>query len=250
MSMDQNDPAVKSRRRYDARGRRAQAQRSRATIVDVARRMFLANGYAATTVAAIAADAGVSVETIYKAFGGKSGLVRAIRDQALEGAGPTPAEQRSNELQATEQDPRTVIRGWGALTTEVAPQVAPILLLVRDAASDPEMARLQAELDEQRLARMTHNAQTLADGGHLRDELTVERAAELMWTYTAPELYELLVRKRGWPPERFGAFVADALIAALLPPEPILRPRDHPQADPQPRDPPSADPQEPSRAGS
>lgn len=250
MSMDQNDPSVKPPRRYDARGRRAQARRSRAAIVDSARRLFLADGYAATTVAAIAADGGVSVETIYKAFRGKSGLVRAIRDQALEGAGPTPAEERSNELQATEKDPRKVIRGWGALTAEVAPQVAPILLLVRDAAADPEMARLQVELDEQRLARMTHNAQTLADGGHLRDEVTVERAAELMWTYTAPELYELLVGKRGWPPERFGAFVADALVAALLPPEPMLRTRDRPQADPQRRDPPGADPEQASRAGS
>ena len=64
---------------------------------------------------------------------------------------------------------------------------------------------------------MTHNAQTLATGGHLRNDVTVEQAAELMWTYTSPELYELLVQKRSWPPQRFGAFVADALIAALLP---------------------------------
>jgi hypothetical protein len=102
---------------------------------------------------------------------------------------------------------------------EVAPRVAPILLLVRDAAADPEMARLQAELDEQRLTRMTHNAQTLARRGDLREGVSAEHAAELLWTYTAPELYELLVRKRGWTPQRFGDFVANALIAALLPPE-------------------------------
>ena len=218
MSMEQNDPAVKPPRRYDARGRRAQAERTRAEIVDAAQRLFLAHGYAATTVAAIAADANVSVETIYKAFGGKPGLVRAIREHALQGAGPTPAEDRSDELQAREQDPRAIIRGWGILTTEVAPRVAPILLLVRDAASDPEIERLRAELDEQRLTRMTLNAQTLALGGHLRSDVSVERAAELLWTYTAPELYELLVRKRGWSPELFGTFVADALIAALLQP--------------------------------
>ena len=66
---------------------------------------------------------------------------------------------------------------------------------------------------------MTHNAQTLAHGGHLRSGLSVAATAELLWTYTAPELYELLVGKRGWTPARFGAFVADALIAALLRPE-------------------------------
>lgn len=220
MSMEQNTPEVKMPRRYDASARRAQAQRMRAAIVEVARRRFLAEGYVATTVAAIAADAGVSVETIYKAFGGKPGLVRAIRNEALGGTGPTPAEDRSDELQATERDPRKIIQGWGVLTAEVAPRVAPILLLVRDAASDPEMARLQTELDEQRLGRMSKNAHTLANGGHLRNDVTVEDAAELMWAYTAPELYELLVRKREWTPQRFGTFVADALIAALLPAEP------------------------------
>ena len=215
MSMEQNNPRVKGRR-YDGSARRARAQRTRATILEVASRKFLSDGYATTTVAAIAADVGISVETIYKSFGGKPGLVRAIRDEALGGAGPIPAEARSDELQATERDPRKIIQGWGALTAEVAPRVAPILLLVRDAASDPEMARLQAELDEQRLLRMSTNAQTLADGGHLRRGMTVEDAAELMWAYTAPELFELLVRKRGWTPQRFGAFVAEALIAALL----------------------------------
>jgi AcrR family transcriptional regulator len=219
MSMEQNTPEVKSTRRYDARARRARAQCTRDAIVAIARRRFLAEGYAATTVSAIAADAGVSVETIYKAFGGKPGLVRAIREEALGGTGPIPAEERSDELQASERDPRKIIRGWGALAAEVAPRVAPVLLLVRDAASDPEMARLQAELDEHRLARMTKNAHTLAEGRHLRDGVSLEQAAELLWTYTSPELYELLVRKRNWSPQRFGAFVAEALIAALLPPE-------------------------------
>jgi hypothetical protein len=81
------------------------------------------------------------------------------------------------------------------------------------------MARLQEDLDRQRLARMASNASTLARGGHLRPGVTVEDAAEMLWAYTAPELYELLVGKRGWTPGRFGSFVADALIAALLRPE-------------------------------
>ena len=55
---------------------------------------------------------------------------------------------------------------------------------------------------------------------HLRHETTVEQAGEMMWTYSSPDLYELLVIKRGWPPGRYGAFIADAMIAALLPPEP------------------------------
>src|SRR5579859_2536149 len=167
------------------------------------------------------AEARVSVETIYKAFGGRPGLVRAICASALAGEGPVPAETRSDELQIREPDPRQIIRGWGKLTTEVAPRVAPILLLLRSAAAtDPQMAALRAEMDTARLARMTQNARNLAKAGHLRDDITVEQAGEVLWTYSSPELYELLVLERGWPAERYGTFIADAMTAALLPPQP------------------------------
>ena len=105
----------------------------------------------------------MSAETIYKAFGGKPGLVRAICEEALGGEGPVPAETRSDELQASEPDPRKIIRGWGRLSAEVAPRVSPILLLLRAAAfTDPEMASLRAEIEASRLTRMTRNARTLA----------------------------------------------------------------------------------------
>lgn len=213
--------AVKPKRRYDSSRRAEQARQTRAAVVAAARRLFLRDGFAATTIAAIAAEAQVSVETIYKTFGGKPGLVRAICDAALAGEGPVPAETRSDQMQAHEPDPRTIIRGWGELTVEVAPRISPIMLLVRSAAAaDPEMAELQAEIDAARLSRMTRNARNLAAAGHLRDEVTVEQAGEVMWTYSSPELYELLVVKRGWSAERYGAFIAEAMIAALLPPEP------------------------------
>jgi AcrR family transcriptional regulator len=217
--MDSNSSPVKQKRSYDSTRRREQARQTRGLIIDAARRAFLGGGYSSTTIAAIATEAGVSVDTVYKTFGGKPGLVRAICDQALAGAGPVPAEERSDAMQAAETDPRKIIRGWGTLTTEVAPRGAPIFLLVRDAAvSDPEMAGLQAELDEQRLQRMTANARRLAAAGHLREDVSVELAGEIMWTYSSTAFYELLVLRRGWPLDRYGAFIADALIAALLPP--------------------------------
>ena len=143
--------------------------------------------------------------------------MRAVCDGALAGVGPVPAEQRSDELRRGEPDPRAIIRGWGALTAEVAPRIGPILLLVRDAAiNDPAMAELQAEMDLSRLTRMTHNAASLADAGHLRAGLDLESAADVLWTYSSPELFELLVLRRGWAVERYGTFVAEAMIAALL----------------------------------
>ena len=216
--MERKEPTVKTTpRRYDASGRRAQAARSRAAVVDAARELFLATGYAATTITSIGTQAGVSVETIYKVFGGKAGLVRAVCDEALAGGGPIPAEQRSDELQSTELDPRAIIRGWGALTVEVAPLIAPILLLVRDAAiNDPAMAELLVEMDQSRLSRMTRNAARLDEAGHLGAGLDIRSAADVLWTYSSPELFELLVLRRGWTVERYGTFVADAMVAALL----------------------------------
>ena len=215
--MDHHASAVKKNRAYDAGRRQELARRNRDAIVEAAERRFLRDGYAVTTIAAIAADAGVSVDTIYKSFGGKPGLVRAIRTRALDGEGPVPAEQRSDALHYGDQDPRTIIKAWGALTAEVAPRVAPILLLIRSAAAtDAEAVVLLEEMDADRLRRMTGNARRLRDAGHLRRGVTLARAADVLWTYSAPELYELLVLRRGWHPNRYGRFVADAMIDALL----------------------------------
>ncbi len=183
----------------------------------MAARLLLRDGYAATTVAAIAREAGVSAETVYKGFGGKAGLVRAVWQQALTGVGPVPAEERSDRLQAEEADPRALIKGWTQLMCEVAPVVAPVLLLVRAAAAvDDEMSVLRHEVDSSRLVRMTHNARVLADRGHLRAGVSRTQAGEVMWTYTAPELFEMLVLTRGWSVRRYARFVEDALVAALL----------------------------------
>jgi AcrR family transcriptional regulator len=215
--MDHDASTVKKNRRYDAGRRQESARRTRVAIVDAAARRFLRDGYASTTIAAVAADAGVSVDTIYKSFGGKPGLVRAIRNRALEGGGPVPAEQRSDTLHDGERDPRTIIKAWGALTAEVAPRVAPILLLIRSAAAtDAEAVALLEEMDADRMRRMTENARRLRDAGHLRRGITLARTADVLWTYSAPELYELLVLRRGWSPSRYGRFVADAMIDALL----------------------------------
>jgi AcrR family transcriptional regulator len=207
------------RRRYNSTRRRQQATQTRALILDVAQRLFLTDGYAPTTIAAIAETAGVSVETIYKTFGGKPGLVRAIQEQGLAGVGPIPAWRRSDEMRMLEADPRQVIRNWGRLTTEVAPRVAPILLLIRTAAaSDPDMAALHDEVVRERLDRMEANARHLHDRGDLRQGITLAEARDVLWAYSSPELYELLVLRQAWPLDRYGTFVAEAMIAALLPP--------------------------------
>ena len=217
MTMEQNSAAVNTRRRYDSSGRQERARQTRDQITDTARDLFLSRGYAATTVAAVAAAAHVSVETIYKGFGGKPGLVRAIIERGLAGEGPVPAEQRSDQIRDTEPDPRKILAAWGAFTAELAPRVGPVLQLARDAASDPEVAAVLDQLAGARHERMTVNAAGLAAAGHLRPGLTVDQAADIMWAYCSPELYELLVTRRGWSAGQYGQFITQGLTATLLP---------------------------------
>lgn len=210
---------VKRVRPYDVRQRQERARQQHAETLRAARRLFDQNGYASTTVESIAEQAGVSAATIYKTYGGKTGLVRTLCERALEGAGPIPAEQRSDALSAS-SDPRTVVKGWGKLAAEVAPMIAPLLLLLRDAGStDPEAQQLYAHFESARHTRMTHNARALAAAGGLRAGVSRTEAADVLWLASSTELYELLIVKRGWPLSRYARFIGDMLAGVLLPEE-------------------------------
>ncbi len=217
MSVEHEHGHVNARRAYDSSRRRERARRTHDALLDAALARFVDEGFTATTIESVAADAGVSPATIYKTYGGKSGLVRALCERALGGAGPVPAEQRSDALQQRETDPRKVIEGWGRLTTEVAPRIAPLLLLLRDASGgDPAAAALQADLDASRHARMRHNARYLVDGGYTRRGISLADATDVLWTYSSPELFDLLVRRRRWSLRRYSRFIVDAITNALL----------------------------------
>jgi AcrR family transcriptional regulator len=208
---------VKPKRRYDSSGRQAQARRNRQAILDAAQRQFLEGGYSATTIAAIAREAGVSVETIYKAFGGKPGLVRAIYERGLTGREAVPAFQRADAMRERETDPRTIMRNWGVLTSEVSSMVAPIVRLVRSAAaSDPDMAALLDAANHDRDERALHHASFLKERGYLRQGVTLAQATDILWTCTSLELYDLFVLQRGWSLPRYARFLADYMIATLL----------------------------------
>jgi AcrR family transcriptional regulator len=209
---------VKPRRRYDSSRRRDQARQTRAEVLDAARRLFLADGYASTTIASVAGAAGVSVETVYKTFGNKSGLLRAVAEAALAGPGPTPTYELSDAMRARETDPYAIVQNWASFAAEVTPRGAPVFLVIRSAAAtSPDVADLLARLDEDRMNRMAEHASFLEQQGHLRPGVTEAEARDVMWAYTDPTLYELLVLRQKWPLERFRDFLARALTAALLP---------------------------------
>ncbi len=211
---------VKPRRRYDSSRRQEQASENRRAVLEAARRMFLERGYAGTTVGAIAAEARVSVETVYKAFGNKAGLVKAVVDVAIVGDDePVPMLQRDRvRRMEAETDPRRKLTMYGEHLAESAPRRVPVELLVRAAAaSDPGAARVWEELERERLTGMGFFARHLHEGGHLRPGVTVDEARDVLWTCNSAEVYDLLVLRRGWSAERYGRWVAGALAAALLP---------------------------------
>ena len=209
---------VKRRRTYDATKRRADALARRATVLAAARDLFLQEGFAATTIAAVAERAGVSQETVYKNFGNKPGLVRALHDNAMRGEGPVSPYRRSDSLRG-DSDPYEIVRGWSRLLTEVAPRVSPILLLLRDATLvQPDLRHLLAELDDARHQRMSENAQFLHEAGHLRKNISAQAAADMMWSVTSPEMYELLVLRRGWSLNQYAGYVFHSVSSLLEPP--------------------------------
>jgi AcrR family transcriptional regulator len=215
--VDPGPAHVKSGRTYDSSRRRAAEEANRRRVLDVARDLFLAEGYAATTVPRVAARAGVSVKSVYRLASGKTGLVRALCGDALLGEGLEPAEQRSDRLATDGVSGRELVRGWTELMCEVSPRISPLHLLVRaSAAADLGMAGLLTDLDAARLTRMTANARRLLATDGVRPDVTLDEAAEVLWLYSAPEWYERLVLQRGWPVRRYAEFVGAAIAAALL----------------------------------
>lgn len=208
---------VKAPREYDASGRRRRAEERRSATLDAAQELFLRHGYAATTVATIAEAAHISPATVYKSYGGKTGVLRSLCLRALAGVGTVPAERRSEALRGT-SDPRQLIEGWGRLVAEVSPRISPLLMVLHDvAASDDEARNLRDELEAARLERMADNARSLASAGPLRTGLTEDEVRDILWVASSPELYDLLVRRRRWSVASYSGHVTAMMAATLLP---------------------------------
>ncbi|WP_445161887.1 TetR/AcrR family transcriptional regulator [Mycobacterium sp. Dal123C01] len=204
-------------RRYDSTRRREQAQRNRDAVLAAARQRFLSQGYAATTIAEIARDAAVSVETVYKAFATKAGVLKALFDVSVAGDDePIPMVQRDVIQNVAEETEATrKLEMYAEHIAAMMPRSAPVQLLARDgAASSPDAGEVWKQIRQETLAGMTMFASDLARTGQLG--VSAKQARDVLWMYHAPELYELLVLERGWSTTRYGKFLAQALIHALI----------------------------------
>ena len=210
---------VKSRR-YDNAGREAQSEETRQRILDAGRELMVERGYRPTTVAGIAARAGVHVDTVYALIGRKPVLLRELIEQALSGTNaPVAAEERGYvKAIGAEPDPARKLAIYARAVREIQARIAPLLLALRDAsATEPDAAEIWREISDRRAANMRKLAQDLEAAGGLRAGLSIDEAADVIWATNSSELFVLLTVERGWPPDRYERWLADTWCRLLLP---------------------------------
>lgn len=212
---------VKPHRRYDSSRRRAQAAQTRLDIVSAARGVFEEQGFTGAGIAKIAEAAGVVVETIYRAFGSKAGLFKAVIEAAVAGGAARaamPVEERP-AIQAiiAERDPRRQLELYAATQPGIHARVGPLLRVLQQAAAgDAELADLWRQLEAQRLEGMGGLARRLAQRNALRPGLSIEEARDILWTMNSQPVYDLLVEERRWSGERYRDWIADTMQRLLL----------------------------------
>jgi AcrR family transcriptional regulator len=209
--------AVKSRRSYNSPLRAEQASETRRRVLAAATELFLTDGYGKTTVAAIAAAAGVSPDTIYVSLGGKRRLLEAVLAHAREDPDdPAQRDHRREEI-ATLTDPHERLRRLIGLSCERLARTSPLHAMIRGAADGhPFAAELLADLRSVRLETQSRNVRAYL-GRDLRNGLTSAEAAERYSALLSPELHHLLTVDRGWSQDRYEAWVAELLVRDLLP---------------------------------
>lgn len=213
--------SVKPARSYESPRRREQAAETRARVLSAAQRLFESRGYAATSMNAIAAEAGVAAKTVYVAFESKAGVLRALWNVLLRGDdGPAPVGERAWFREVLlEPDPRRQLELNARNSRMVKERVGSLLDVLEGAATaDPELGalweRIQREFHENQRAvvRSLHRKRALRPG------LGVASATDILWTLNHPAVYRLLVRERGWRPARYEEWFAQAASAQLLAP--------------------------------
>jgi TetR/AcrR family transcriptional regulator of autoinduction and epiphytic fitness len=205
-------------------GRREQRSReTRRRILAAATDLFVDQGYAVTTMQQVAERADVAWQTVYAVFGTKPALLSSAFDVAVAGDDePVAVSDRPfvGEITAAER-PSEKARVFARHLREASERTAGILSAIEAAAAvDPEIARLWATLQDQRLTGMTQAVAAFAAAGTLRADRPEDQASDVLWLLTGPWHYRALVTDRGWTPERYEAWIADTLQALVLGPDP------------------------------
>jgi AcrR family transcriptional regulator len=196
------------------------AEETQRAIVGAASRLFLSQGYHATSIGRIAAEAGVAVQTIYNSVGSKREILSRVLDFAAAGdRAPVPVPQFMREQAEAEPDPRRVIAQLVEFWRAALPRTAPVFRVLREvAATDPEIAELERARAAQRLTNYGHAARLLARRNALRGGVTIDEAAGAIFAIGHPETYRALVLDGAWDDAAWAVWVQKTLEHALLQP--------------------------------
>jgi AcrR family transcriptional regulator len=216
------------KRRYQSELRQQQAALTRSAVVDAAAELFVAQGYANTSVRAIAERAEVAPDTVYAVFGTKVRVLTAVIDARLAPPGVDNVMERP-EAQAVrdETDQRAQLHRFARDIASLSTRVRPVYEVLRTAAaSEPDARAVFEEMEAHRLANMGHLAEWLAARGPLR--VGQNTAATIIWTLASPDVARMLCDVQGWTEHQHADWL-EALLAHALLPDPDEVPSNQPR---------------------
>lgn len=230
--MDTREPAgsvvEEARTPYSSAVRSNQARATRRAIVVAAGELFVEQGYAATTIDAVAERAGVGRKTVFTSIGGKGALLKLAWDWALAGDDKPIAMSARPAVQAmlAERDPSRLVRMWVDMLLDVGERAIPIGAVVLAAADvDSDARALRDRIRSESLAGATAFVSHLAGTGGLRTDVSIERGADTCWALVNSLLPHLLVDTRGWSLREYGEWLVGVVSTLLLEPEPSVSSR-------------------------
>ena len=207
------------KRQYNSQRRQLQALATRRSILEATQRLFERDGYVATTMDAIAAEAGVALKTVYIAFTTKSGLLRALWDLLLKGdADEAPVAQRAPYREVLDEpDPERKLRLNARNSRIVKTRLGGMLGVIRSAAVvDGECAKLWQLIQTDFYDNQRVVVDDLDRRHGLRPGLDARAAADILWTLNHPDMWLLLVNERHWTPDQFETWFGDVTCQQLL----------------------------------
>jgi TetR/AcrR family transcriptional regulator of autoinduction and epiphytic fitness len=207
------------KRRYESTLRQEQARNTRRAIIAAARKLFVESGYATTTLAAVAQEAGVAVQTVYGAFATKRHLLSELVDVTIAGD-DEPVELSARPFVAEIDalpDPQAKLVRYAEHLVEVHEREADVMVALAGAATADRDAAViwRKNIDERRVG-MSRFAEALLATGAVRPELTPDMVTDTLWLAMDVRGYDWLVRERGWTREQYIDWYVTSVAGALL----------------------------------
>ena len=207
------------RRPAESDGRHERARLTRRKIVVAAIELFIADGYGATSITAIAHKAGVAVQTVYATFANKRTILAAALDQSIAGddaAVVVNDRDWMHEVFHAATAARRLI-AYAAAVRRIMSSAGDMFMVVTTAAKvDADIVELAAITEARRRTGATSVMNAVVEVGHLRPGLTVEQAVDVLTMLNSPATFHHLVRNCGWTLDAYQTWLADTMKRDLL----------------------------------